>query len=39
MIVVAVPEVKEKARSLWKEANELNLIFASTFRNSKSGEE
>jgi four helix bundle protein len=35
MIVVAVPEVKEKARSLWKEANELNLIFASIFRNSK----
>jgi four helix bundle protein len=27
MIVVAVPELKEEARILWKEAKELNLIF------------
>lgn len=27
MIVVAVPEVKDRARILWQEANELNLIF------------
>jgi len=27
MIVVAVPELKEKARTLWQEAHELNLIF------------
>jgi len=27
MIVVAVPELKQDARILWKEANELNLIF------------
>jgi len=27
MISVAAPELKEEARELWKEANELNLIF------------
>ena len=27
MIAVAVPELKEEARPLWREANELNLIF------------
>ncbi len=27
IIVVAVPELKQDARVLWKEANELNLIF------------
>lgn len=27
MVVVAVPEVKEKARILWQEAKELHLIF------------
>lgn len=27
MIVVAVPELKDEARKLWKEAHELNLIF------------
>ncbi len=27
MIVVAAPELKEEARILWREANELNLIF------------
>lgn len=28
MVVRAVPEAKEKARLLWKEANELHLIFS-----------
>ncbi len=28
MISMAVPELKEDARKLWKEANELNLIFS-----------
>ncbi len=27
MIVVAASELKDEARTLWKEANELNLIF------------
>jgi len=27
MIVTATPELKDEARILWKEANELNLIF------------
>ena len=27
MIVVAAPDLKEEARKLWREANELNLIF------------
>jgi len=27
MIVVATPSLKEEAKPLWKEANELNLIF------------
>lgn len=27
MIVVVAPELREEARNLWKEANELNLIF------------
>jgi four helix bundle protein len=29
MISVAVPELKDEARILWQEANELNLIFSS----------
>lgn len=29
MIVVACPELKDKARDLWQEAKELNLIFNS----------
>src|SRR3990167_9371928 len=29
MIAKAVPELKEESRKLWKEANELNLIFSS----------
>lgn len=32
MIAVAVPEKKEKAKILWIEAKELNLIFNSIFR-------
>ena len=28
MIAKAVPELKEKSRKYWKEANELNLIFS-----------
>ena len=35
MIVRAVPQLKEEARPLWKEANELNLIFTSIVRNSR----
>lgn len=32
MIVIAVPELKETARILWQEANELNLIFNAIVR-------
>ena len=32
MIAAAVPELKEPARGLWQEANELHLIFASIGR-------
>ena len=35
MIVVACPELKEEARKLWREAQELNLIFASIIRKKK----
>ena len=35
MIAVAAPERKSAARQLWKEASELNLIFAAIFRNNK----
>ena len=31
MIVIAVPELKEKAKPLWQEAKELNLIFNSIY--------
>jgi four helix bundle protein len=34
MIVAAVPEKAEPARVLWKEADELNRIFAAIFRNT-----
>src|SRR5688500_9591310 len=37
MIVAAVPEKAELARSLWKEADELNRIFAAIFRNTDDG--
>lgn len=35
MIVKAVPGLKEEARKLWKEANELNLIFTAIVKKSK----
>lgn len=35
MIVKAVPELKEKAVILWKEAEELNLIFSKIIRSCK----
>ena len=35
MISKATPEVKEKARKLWQEANELNLIFTAIVRKSR----
>lgn len=34
MIAIACPENKEDCRNLWKEANELTLIFASIVRKS-----
>lgn len=36
MIAKAVPELKEESRKLWKEASELNLIFSSIVRKSRS---
>ncbi|HUE74690.1 MAG TPA: hypothetical protein VMP01_27730 [Pirellulaceae bacterium] len=33
----AVPEKAEPARSLWKEADEFNRIFAAIFRNTDDG--
>jgi four helix bundle protein len=40
MMAVAEPSLKEEARGLWKEANELHLIFAKSFRtvSKKEGE-
>jgi len=35
IIAVAVPELKDEARVLWKEAQELNLIFSSIIRKKK----
>lgn len=35
MIAKAVPELKDEAKRLWKEANELNLIFTSIVKKSK----
>ena len=35
MIVVAEPNLKDEARILWKEANELNLIFCSIIKKTK----
>lgn len=35
MMVVAVPELKEEARGLWKEAKELNLIFNTIYKKTK----
>ena len=35
MTARAVPEVKDESKRLWKEANELNLIFSSIVNKSK----
>jgi len=35
MISKATPELKDEARKLWREANELNLIFSSIVNKSK----
>lgn len=35
IIAKAVPEVKDESRRLWKEANELNLIFSSIVNKSR----
>jgi four helix bundle protein len=35
MVVVAVPPLEREAKILWKEAQELNLIFASIIRKKK----
>lgn len=35
MIVKATPELKEQARKLWQEANELNLIFTAIVKKSR----
>ncbi|HEX5103418.1 MAG TPA: hypothetical protein VFV87_06385, partial [Pirellulaceae bacterium] len=34
MVVAAVPDKTEAARLLWREADELNRIFAAIFRNT-----
>jgi four helix bundle protein len=34
MLAAAVPTLKDEARHLWKEANELHLIFAAIYRRS-----
>jgi four helix bundle protein len=39
MIAAAVPEQKDKARKLWQEARELNLIFSAIFRRTKDSNE
>ncbi len=35
MMATAVPEAKDEARGLWREAKELNLIFAAIYRSGK----
>lgn len=35
MIAIAMPELKNEARKLWQEANELNLIFTAIVRKSR----
>ena len=35
MIAAAVPEKRLEARDLWREAHELNLIFSTIFKNTK----
>ncbi|NLF08789.1 MAG: four helix bundle protein, partial [Pirellulaceae bacterium] len=36
MIAAAAPEQKDEARRLWREAQELNLIFSAIYRSKKS---
>ena len=38
MAVVAVPEMRDRARKLWQEAKELNLIFNKIYRSCKENE-
>jgi hypothetical protein len=35
MIAAAVPDKRLEARDLWREAHELNLIFSTIFKNTK----
>lgn len=35
MVATAIPELKEESRKLWKEAQELTLIFSSSINSSK----
>lgn len=35
MVAISAPELKEEARRLWKEAQELNLIFSAIIRKKK----
>ena len=35
MIAIAVPELKQEIRKLWRESNELNLIFSSIVNKSR----
>jgi len=35
MIAIALPNLKDEARKLWQEANELNLIFSSIIKKRK----
>ncbi|KPJ56515.1 four helix bundle protein [Parcubacteria bacterium DG_74_2] len=35
LVAYTIPQFKEEARKLWKEAQELNLILAAIVRNSK----
>jgi four helix bundle protein len=37
MIAAAAAELREDARALWREAQELNLIFSAIFRGKKGG--
>jgi four helix bundle protein len=38
MLAAAAPSLKDEARQLWREANELNLIFSSIYHRSKRNE-
>jgi four helix bundle protein len=37
MLAAAVPDMKEEARTLWREAKELNLIFSAIYRGKRAG--